>query len=150
MQQLSLLDSAEKQKYEVDRGTTVKLGKRAVRVFTRKRHREAINQLKQTLGRLEGKDILVSQHSDYWYYQNLRLGKLHAEWFHDDSGLVLWGTKGAQVRILSLKFLYNFREQHYGNGQPYYLLDFWNGFGAEPLEKYHRGGYQCLQIRPSR
>ena len=150
MKQLSLLDSTEKQSYEVDKGTTVKLGKRSVRVFTKKRHREAVSQLKEVLGQLQGKDILVSQCCDYWWHQDLRLNRLQVHWFHDNSGLVLWGTKGAQVRILWLKFLYNFREQYYGNGKPYYLLDFWNGFRSEPIDSYHRGGYQCLEIRPAR
>jgi hypothetical protein len=150
MDQLSLLDSTERQNYEVDKGTTVKLGKRSIRVFTRKRHREAVSQLKQVLCQLEGKDILVSQYSDYWWHQDLRLNRLQVHWFHDNSGLVLWGTRGAQVRILWLKFLYNFREQYSGNGKPYYLLDFWNGFRSEPIDSYHRGGYQCLQIRPAR
>jgi hypothetical protein len=149
MEQLSLLDSAEKQSYEVDKGTTVKLGKRSVRVFTRKRHKEAVSRLKETLGQLEGKDIVVSQYCDYWWYHDLRLNRLQVQWFHDDSGLVLWETRGAEVRILWLKFLYNFREQYCGD-KPYYLLDFWNGFRSSPLDSYFRGGYQCLEIRPAR
>jgi len=150
MQQLGLLDSTEKQSYEVDKGTTVKLGKRSVRVFSKKKHREAVSRLKEVLGQLEGKDILISQCCDYWCYDNSRLNRLQVEWFHHDSGLVLWGTKGTTLRIFWLKFLYNFREQYYSNGKPYYLLDFWNGFGSEPIDSYHRGGYQCLHIRPAR
>ena len=79
----------------------------------------------------------------------MRLKRLQVQWFYDNSGLVLWGAKGAQVRILGLKFLYNFREQYCGD-KPYYLLDFWNGFRSEPIDSYHRGGYQCLEIRPAR
>jgi hypothetical protein len=150
MEQLSLIDNTERQSYEVDKGTIVKLGKRSVRVFTKKRHREAISHLKQILCQLEGKDILVSQCCDYWWYGDLRLNRLQVHWFHNNSGLVLWGTKGAQVRILWLKFLYNFREQYSSSGKPYYLLDFWNGFRSEPIDKYSRGGYQCLEIRAAR
>ena len=149
MEQLSLLDSTEKQSYEVDKGTTVKLGKHTVRVFTKKRHREAVTRLKETLRQLEGKDIVVSQYCDYWSYHDLRLNRLQVHWFHDNGGLVLWGTKGAEVRILWLNFLYNFREQYCGD-KPYYLLDFWNGFRSAPRDIYHRGGYQCLEIRPAR
>jgi len=150
MEQLSLIDSTERQGYEVDKGTTVKLGKQSVRIFTKKKNKEAIEKLKGILSQLEGKDILVSQHSDYWWYQDLRLNRLQVHWFHDNGGLVLWGTKGAQVRILWLKFLYNFRKQYSSNSKPYYLLDFWNGFRSEPIDKYFRGGYQCLEIRPAR
>ena len=149
MEQLSLLDTTEKQSYEVDKGTTVKLGRHTVRVFTKKRHREAVTRLKEVLAQLEGKDILVTHYCDYWWHHDLRLNRLQVEWFHDNGGLVLWGTRGAQVRILWLKFLYSFREQYCGD-KPYYLLDFWNGFRSEPIDSYHRGGYQCLHITPAR
>jgi hypothetical protein len=127
----------------------VKLGKRGVRVFAKKRHKEAVSKLKETLSQLEGKDIVISQYCDYWRYHDLRLNRLQVQCFQDDSGLVLSGTKGAEVRILWLKFLYSFREQYCGD-KPYYLLDFWNGFRSSPLDSYFRGGYQCLQIRPAR
>ena len=149
MEQLSLLDTTEKQSYEVDKGTTVKLGKRSVRVFMKKRHREAVSKLKETLRQLEGKDVVVSQYCDYWCYHDLRLNRLQVQWFQDDSGLVLWGTRGGEVRIMWLEFLYSFREQYCGD-KPYYLLDFWNGFRSSPLDSYFRGGYQCLEIRPAR
>jgi len=148
LEQLSLLDKEEKQDFEVDKGTTVKLGKRSIRIYTRKKNIEAKRRLKEILAQLEGKDILVSQYCDYWWYQDLRLKRLQVQWF-DDSAFALWGTKGAQVRVLDLKFLYQVREQYYGNGKPYYLLDFWNGFRSEPVDKYYRGGYQCLEIRPA-
>lgn len=149
MQQLGLLDKEEKQDFEVDKGTTVKLGKRSIRIYTRKKNREAMRRLKEILAQLEGKDILVSQYCDFWWYDNLRLKRLQVQWF-DDSAVVLWGTRGANVRILELRFLYQVREQYLGNGKPYYLLDFWNGFRAEPLYQYSRGGHQCLEIRPTR
>ena len=150
MQQLGLLDKEEKQDFEVDKGTTIKLGRHSARIYTRKRNIEAKQRLKEILVQLEGKDILVSQHCDYWWYDDLRLKRLQVEWFHDNSGFVLWGTRGAQVRVLWLKFLYQVREQYHTSGKSYYLLDFWNGFRSEPIDKYYRGGYQCLEIRTAR
>jgi hypothetical protein len=150
MPQLSLLDTEGKQNLEVDKGTDIRLGRYSARIYTRKRNAEAKQRLKEILAQLEGKDILVSQHCDYWWCDDLRLKRLQVEWFYDNSGLVLWGTGGAQVRIVWLKFLYRVREQYYRDGRPYYLLDFWNGFCSEPIDNYHRGGYQCLQIRPAR
>ncbi len=149
MGQLSLLNSDEKQDFEVDKGTTVKLGNRSIRRYTRKRNRQARQRLREILPQLEEKDILVSQYSDYWWYSDLRLKRLQVQWF-DDSAFVLWGTKGAQVRVLWLKFLYQVREQYYGDGKPYYLLDFWNGFTSSPIDSHYRGGYQCLQIRAAK
>lgn len=149
MQQLGLLDEEEKQDFVVDKGTTVKLGNRSIRRYTRKRNKEAKQRLREILAQLEGKDILVSQYSDYWWYDDLRLKRLQVQWF-DDSAFVLWGTKGAQVRVLNLKFLYQVREQYDGSDKPTYYLDFWNGFRSEPIDKYSRGGYQCLQIRAAK
>lgn len=149
MGQLSLLDSDEKQDYQIEPKTTVRLGKRSAEIPLRKRNKAAIKQLKEILPQLEGKDILVSQYCDFWWYQDLRLKRLQVQWFHDDSGFVLWGTKGTQVRVWS-KRLYQVREQYYGDGKPYYLLDFWNGFGRSPIDSYHRGGYQGLHIRAAK
>ena len=148
MEQLSLLDSEEKQDYQIEKTTTVRLGTKSAEIPLRKRNKAAIKMLKEILPQLEGKDILVSQYCDYWWYQDLRLKRLQVQWF-DDSAFVLWGAKGAQVRVLGLRFLYHVREQ-YTNGKPYYLLDFWNGFRSEPVDKYYRGGYQCLQIRAAK
>jgi len=150
MEQLSLLDSEEKQDYEIEKKTTVKLGKRSAQIPLQKRNKEAIKKLKEILPQFEGKDILISQDRDYWWLQDLRLKRLQVQWFHDNSGFVLWGTRGAQVRVLWLKFLYQVREQYHTSGKSYYLLDFWNGFRSEPIDKYFRGGYQCLEIRTAR
>lgn len=145
MGQLSLLDSEEKQDYQIEKTTTVRLGTRSAEIPLRKRNKAAIKMLKEILLQLEGKDILVSQYCDYWWYQDLRLKRLQVQWF-DDSVLVLWGTKGAQVRVW-LERLYQLREQYDGNDKPTYYLDFWNGFCSSPIDSYHRGGYQCLNIR---
>jgi hypothetical protein len=149
MEQLSLLKPSETAKWEVDKGTTVKLGKHSARIYTKKKNREAIEKLREILSQLKGKDILVSQFCDFWWYDNLRLSRLQLQWF-GNSAVVLWGAKGANVRILELRFLYQVREQYLDNGKPYHLLDFWNGFRAEPVYQYSRGGHQCLEIRPAR
>lgn len=148
MQQLGLFHTEEKEKCQIDKGTTVKLGKRSLRIYSKKRNREAIAKLRDVLSQLEVKGILVSQYCDFWWSKNLRLKRLQVQWFHDDSGLVLWGNEGAQVRIHELKFLYNFREQYCGD-KPYYLLDFWNGFPRLPIDRCSRG-HQCLVIGPAR
>ena len=150
MGQLSLLDSDEKQDYQIEPKTTVRLGKRSAEIPLRKRNKAAIKQLKEILPQLEGKDILVSQYCDFWWYQDLRLKRLQVQWFHNDSGFVLWGTKGAQVRVLSLKFLYQVREQYDGNDKPTYYLDYWNGFRSSPIDSYYSGGCQCLHIRAAK
>jgi len=147
--QLGLLDSDEKQDYEIEPKTTVRLGTRSAEIPLRKRNKAAIMQLKEILLQLEGKDILISQYSAYWWHQDLRLKRLQVEWFYNDGGFVLWGTKGAQVRVWA-KRLYQVREQYYGDGKPYYLLDFWNGFGSSPIDRYYRGGYQCLHIEAAK
>ena len=147
MRQLDLLDKEGKQ--DLDKGNTIKLGNHSARIYTHKKNAEARQRLKDVLTQLEGKDILISQYCDYWWYNDLRLKRLHVTWYPENSGLVLCGTGGAQIRILWLKALSNFREQYIGD-KPYYLLDFWNGFRGEPLESYHQGGYQCLTIKPSR
>jgi hypothetical protein len=145
--QLSLLDD-EKQDYQIEPKTTVRLGTRSAEIPLRKRNKESIKQLKEILLQLEGKDILISQYSDYWWYRDLRLKRLQVQWF-DDSVFVLWGTKGAQVRVWT-KRLYKLREQYDGNDTPTYYLDFWNGFGSAPLDSYYRSGYHGLHIRAAK
>ena len=148
MEQLGLLDSEEKHDYQIEKTTTVRLGTRSAEIPLRKRNKAAIKQLKEILLQLEGKDILVSQYSDFWWYQNLRLKRLQVQWF-DDSVFVLWGTKDAQVRVW-LKRLYQVREQYDWDDKPTYYLDFWNGFGSSPIDSYRRGGYQGLHIRAAK
>jgi len=147
--QLSLLDNEEEQDYHIEPKTTVRLGTRSAEISLWKRNKAAIKQLKEILPQLEGRDILVSQYCDFWWYQDLRLKRLQVQWFYDNSLFVLWGTKGAQVRVW-LKRLYQVREQYDGNDKPTYYLDYWNGFGSSPIDKYYRGGCQCLHIRAAK
>lgn len=149
MRQLGLLGSDEKQDYQVEQTTTVRLGTRSAFIQLRKKNKAALKQLKEILLQLEGKDILISQYSTYWWHQDLRLNRLQVEWFHDDGGFVLWGTKGAQVRVWA-KRLYQVREQYDGKDKPTYYLDFWNGFSSSPLDSYYRGGYHGLHIRAAK
>ena len=95
MRQLDLLDKEGKQDLDIDKGTTIKLGNHSTRIFTRKKNAQAKQRLKDVLTQLEGKDILISQYCDYWWYSDLRLKRLHVTWFHANSGLVLWGAGGA-------------------------------------------------------
>jgi hypothetical protein len=88
MEQLSLLKPSETAKWEVDKGTTVKLGKHSARIYTKKKNREAIEKLREILSQLEGKDILVSQFCDFWWYDNLRLSRLQLQRF-GNSAVVL-------------------------------------------------------------
>ena len=132
--------------------TTVRLGTRSAQVPLIKKRREATQKLREVLSQLEGKDILVGQYCDYWWYDDLRLNRLQVErlWPTElPSVVVLWGMKGQQVRIF-LDRLYQMREQYYDSGKPYYLLDFWNGFGGYPIEQFKRTGYQCLHIEAAR
>lgn len=149
MNQLGLFEKEEIK--PIEPRTIVRLGKRAASVPLTKRNKEALAKLKEILTRLEGRDILISQHSDFWWCQGLRLNRLKVQWGSYGEGrpsvIVLWGNKGAQVRILWANHLYQVREQYYGSGKPYYLLDFWNGFWQSPISQYQRH-YDCLTITP--
>jgi len=120
-----------------------------------KRNREALAKLKEILARLEGKDILVNQHCDFWWYQGLRLSRLQVQWgsylYNPELDrrpgvIVLRGRGNAEIRILHPERLYQVREQCYGRGTTEYLLDFWNGFYGNPISSYQRH-YDCLHIK---
>lgn len=149
MNQPGLFKTDDLKQCHVEPKITVMLGNRTAQVSLRKRRREATEKLKAVLAKLEGKDILVSQCCDYWWYNGLRLSRLHVEWNLTGTELAnvvtLWGSRGASVRIF-LDRLYQLREQQYSSGKSYYLLDFWNGFGQNPIDQYKPGGYQCLHI----
>jgi len=153
MEQLGLLDKEELQRCQVEEKTVVRLGRHSAKIPLKRRRREAIEKLKYVLQRLEGKDVLVSQYCDFWWYNHLRLSRLHTEWGMDTEFLpcviVLWGTRGQNIRIFT-DHLYNLREQYYSDGKPYYLLDFWNGYQESLGGRYERTGYQCLHIEPAR
>ena len=142
MTQLGLFEQEELKQCRVETKTTVKLGKRSARVPLAKRNRQALAKLKEILAQLEGKDILVNQHCDFWWYQRLKLNRLQVQWgsyFNNSerpSVIVLSESRNAEIRILHPERLYQVREQHYIKGKTEYLLDFWNGFWGHPISIY--------------
>ena len=107
------------------------------------------------LEQLEGKDTHISSYDvggrHYWV-SSLKLPRLKLEYhpyrFKDDadytpSVIVLWGSRGASVRIFT-NYLVAVREQEY-MGYTSWLLDFRNGFWESPIDKYY-SHYACLQI----
>ncbi|MEA3442502.1 MAG: hypothetical protein U9R04_03310 [Chloroflexota bacterium] len=152
MEQLGLLDTGERQDYQIEKKTMVRLGRHSAQVSLKKKRREAAERLKEILAQLQGKDILVSQYCDFWWYNALRLSRLKVSWLgfrQLPDVIVLWGTRGQNIRIF-LDHLYNIRTQYYGNNKAYYLLDFWNGYQESLGGKYERRGYDCLQIEAAK
>ena len=152
MSQLGLFQTEELKQCRVETKTTVRLGNRSAQVPLARRNREALTKLKEILAKLEGKDILVSQHCDFWWYQGLKLSRLKVRWgaYFDSperpAVIVLSGSRNAEIRILHPERLYQVREQCYGGGKLCYLLDFWNGFWGNPVSQYQRH-YDCLHIK---
>jgi len=155
MSQLGLFEREELKQCRIESKTTVKLGKRSAQVPLTKRNREALAKLKEILAKLEGRDILVRQHCDFWWHQGLRLSRLEVQWgsyFYNPEldrcpgVIVLSGRGNAEIRILHPQRLYQVREQCYGKGKTEYLLDFWNGFWGNPVSSYQRH-YDCLHIK---
>ena len=135
--------------------TTVRLGRKAAQIPLRKKRREAINRLMEILEELEGKDIHIGSYDAggrHFWLDNLKLPKLQLDWHptrygHDPnyipSVIVLWGSRGACVRIFT-DYLVAVRTQEY-QGYWHYLLDFRNGFWESPIDNY-RAHYACLHI----
>jgi hypothetical protein len=150
MSQIGLFQTEELKQCRVETKTTVRLGRRSAQVPLARRNREALTKLREILAKLEGKDILVNQHCDFWWYQGLRLSRLKVRWGapfcnpEKPSVIVLSGNRNAEIKILYPERLYQVREQYY-NGKPYYLLDFWNGFYDNRISKWERH-YDCLHI----
>ena len=153
MQQLGLFSEEEVRPAEPM--IRVRLGRKSAQVPLRARRREATVRLKEVLASLEGKDILVSycggSHS-HWWFDRLKLSRLKVDWglFGGDTPgvVVLWGAKtgGKQQNIrIFLDRLVNVREQ-----DGYWLIDFWNGFGDYPIDKYKPIGYESIVIEPSK
>jgi len=155
MSQIGLFQAEDLKQCQIEPKTTVNLGKRSAQVPLTKRNREALAKLKQILAQLEGKDILVNQHCDFWWYQGLQLSRLKVQWgsylYNPELDrcpgvIVLRGRGNAEIRILHPERLYQVREQCYGRGTTEYLLDFWNGFYGNPISSYQRH-YDCLHIK---
>ena len=151
MSQPGLFEKEELKQCQVESKTEVRLGKRSIQIALGKRNREALARLKGILTQLEGKNITVNQHCDFWWYQRLKLNHLKVQWGsyftnpEHPAIIVLSGSGNAEIRILYPGPLYQVREQHYIKGKTEYLLDFWNGFHGHPISIYQRH-YDCLHI----
>ncbi|MFH1485495.1 MAG: hypothetical protein ABIH46_05435 [Chloroflexota bacterium] len=149
--QRGLFEEAKVEVKQPERRITVLVGTRAARVPLRKKRREALQRLMGVLDQLEGKDVFISTyggaHNHFWLH-NLKLGKLKVERFRDGgnmpSVIVLWGSKGASVRMFTDQMV-SVREQDY-EGYTVWLVDFWNGFGEHPIDPYRPKGYVSLNV----
>jgi len=147
--QLDLFGEAKVE--EVEQPTKVRVGKRSAQMNLRKKRREALEQLVLLLKELEGKTVYIGtyggSHSHFWL-NNLKLERLAVEGLlgsqKHPSVIVLWGRKGASVRIFTDQVL-SLRQQDY-QGYTKWLLDFWNGLGEYPIDPYRPKGYVSLDI----
>jgi hypothetical protein len=153
--QLDLFNEAKVAVGEPEPMTEVRLGSHSVQIPLRKKRREASTRLMEILTELEGKDIYLGSYDaggrHYWI-DNLLLRRLQLEYYpfryKDDfkyipSVVVLWGSRGASVRIFT-DYLVAVREQEY-QGYWHWLLDFRNGFYDSKLDEF-RSHYACLHI----
>ncbi len=148
--QLDLFREAKVEIVTPEPTTAVRLGKREARVPIRKQRREALAQLKDILAALEGKDVYIGTYDAggrHFWLDNLKLQKLQVENLsfgtQIPSVIVLWGSRGAHVRIFT-DYLVDVRTQEY-QGYWHYLLDFRNGFWQNPIDNF-RSHYACLHI----
>jgi len=156
MPQLGLFEKEEVK--PIEPRTTVRLGHRDAQIPLRRKRREALKKLIEVLDQLERKDVYIGTyggaHSHFWL-NNLKLARLQVEkpyWWDGDSEpryygapvIVLWGRKGASVRIFTDQ-LVNVRQQEY-QGYTLWLVDFWNGFGEYLIDPYRPAGYVSLGI----
>jgi hypothetical protein len=155
---MTTLDLFREAKVEIEKPeptTKVKLGRRSARVPLRKQRRAALTKLMDILADLEGKDIHIGTYSaggNHFWLDNLKLQRLQLDYypFHlkEDTSfipsvIVLWGSRGACVRIFT-DYLVDVRTQEY-QGYWHYLLDFRNGFWESPIDNF-RSHYACLHI----
>lgn len=160
MPQLGLFEKETEQDYRIEEKTTVKLGRHSAQVSLKKKRREAWQKLKELLTQLEGKDILISSYwgsQNHFWADNLLLRCLQVEsqlnWGQpkDDppSVLVLWGgvrPRGMTQHIrVFLDQLWDVRTNDYGSYVEY-LVDFWNGWGDYPIDRYRPRGYVSLTL----
>ncbi len=147
--QLGLFEEATAKLEVPDPPTTVRLGNHQVQVPLRRQRRQAVTRLLELLKELEGKDIHIGSYEAggrHFWLDNLKLPRLQLE-YHPNEDIpgvvVLWGSRGAYVRIFT-DYLVAVREQEY-MGYWHYLLDFRNGFWQSPVDNY-RSHYACLTI----
>jgi len=150
MAQLDLFGEAKVVVEKPEPMTKVRVGTRTAEIPMQKRRREALKRLMEVLDQLEGKDIYIGTYSgahNHFWLHNLKLGRLKVEGFRGGdnmpSVIVLWGSKGASVRIFTDQVV-NVRQQDY-DGYTLWLVDFWNGF-EHPIDPYRPRGYVSLDI----
>ena len=151
--QISLFEGVKLE--EPEPMTPVRVGSRVAQIPLRKRRREAIKRLREVLAELEGKDIWIGSYDAggrHFRLDNLKLPRLKLEFNphlitassdYTPGVIVLWGSKGASVRIFT-DYLVAVREQEY-QGYWHWLLDFRNGFWEHPIDNY-KSHYACLTI----
>ena len=134
--------------------TEVRLGKHSVQIPLRKKRREACKRIMEILTGLEGKDIYIGSYEiggRHFWADNLLLRRLQLDSYppgrlaidYLPSVIVLWGSRGGQVRIFT-DYLVAVREQEY-QGYWHWLLDFRNGFYDSKLNEW-KSHYACLTI----
>ena len=155
MTTLDLFGEAKVSVAEPEPMTPVRVGSRVAQIHLRKKRREALTRLMEILAELEGKDIHISSYNSgghHFTLDNLKLPRLAMEWHpirlrsdpnYTPSVIVLWGSRGASVRIFT-NYLVAVREQEY-QGYWHYLLDFRNGLWEHPIDTYYCH-YACLTI----
>jgi len=152
--QLDLFGEARVEVEEPEPRTTVRVGRRAARLNLGKKRREALEKLLPLLKELEGKTVYIGTYGgsrSHFWLRNLKLERLAVEgllgWGSNNklpSVIVLWGSRGACVRIFTDQVV-NLRQQEY-QGYTLWLLDFWNGHGEHPVNPYRPTGYVSLDI----
>ena len=153
--QISFFEEAKVEVEQPDPMTTVRVGTRIAQIPLHRKRRESLARLMEILAELEGKDIYIGSYDaggrHYWL-DNLKLPRLKLDFhpirFRDDHNyipgvIVLWGSRGAQVRIFT-DYLVAVREQEY-QGYWHWLLDFRNGFWESPIDNF-KSHYACLHI----
>jgi len=152
---MSLFEQAGVEVAEPEPTTELRVGTRVVQIPLRKKRREACKRLMEILEELKGKDIYIGSYEAggrHFWIDNLKLARLQLGWHpiklkHDPnylpSVIVLWGSRGAHVRIFT-DYLVAIREQEY-QGYWHYLVDFHNGLGEHPIDCY-RTHYACLAL----
>ena len=147
--QLAMFEKAEVEVEQTETTTRVRVGKRAAQIPLRAKRREALQKLMELLDQLEGKAVYIGScggSGSHFWLKHLKLERLKVERFGDKipSVIVLWGSRGAHVRIFTDRVV-NLRQQEY-QGLTLWLLDFWNGVGEYPIDPYRPKGYVSLDI----
>lgn len=143
--QLRLFETAKVEVEKPEPKTKIRVGSRAAQVNLARKRREALAKFLTLLKELEGKDIWLGSYGgsgSHFWLGNLKLERLQVQKM--DGVIVLRGRKEACVRIFTDQVV-ALREQQY-SGYTLWLLDFWNGFGEYPIDRYKPPGYVSLDI----